>query len=130
MTEEKTNFRAWIRKAEHDFLAIQNNISATEIPWDVVCFHAQQAAEKILKSFLVYHGYVFEKTHDLVQLLTLCAKIEPTLSSLEEDCQRLNYYAVSSRYPDDLYEPDESDGRKAIDSAKKIQKTILTEKVL
>lgn len=96
----------------------------------MVCFHAQQAAEKILKAFLVYHGCIFEKTHDLIQLLALCAKIEPSLSALEEDCQRLNYYAVSSRYPDDLYEPDESDGRRAIDSAKKIQKTILIDKAL
>jgi HEPN domain-containing protein len=126
MIERKTNFRSWIKKAEHDFLAIQNNISAIETPWDVVCFHAQQVAEKILKAFLVYHGQAFEKTHDLVQLLASCVKIETSLSVLEEDCQRLNYYAVSSRYPDDIYEPDESDGQKAINSAQKIQKSVLS----
>ncbi len=125
MRERKTNFQAWIRKADHDFLAIHNNISASEVPWDVVCFHAQQAAEKLLKAFLVYNGYAFEKTHDLVMLLSECVKIKPSLSALEEDCQKLTYYAVLGRYPDDLYEPDESDGRKMVESAQKIQKAAM-----
>ena len=121
----KTNFQAWLRKAEHDFLSIQNNISAEETPWDVVCFHAQQAAEKILKAFIIYHGYTVEKTHDLIQLLSVCVNIEPSLIVLESDCQELNYYSVSSRYPDDLYEPDESDGRKMLDSAERIRESVL-----
>jgi HEPN domain-containing protein len=124
MTVGKTNFRAWIKKAEHDFLSIQNNIYATETPWDVVCFHAQQAAEKILKAFIIYHGYTVEKTHDLIQLLSVCVKIESSLSVLELDCQQLNYYSVSSRYPDDLYEPDESDGKKMLDSAERIRESV------
>jgi len=33
--------RLWIRKAEADLLNIRNNLAATEIPWDTVCFHAQ-----------------------------------------------------------------------------------------
>ncbi|MCX6113016.1 MAG: HEPN domain-containing protein, partial [Proteobacteria bacterium] len=61
-----------------------------------------------------------------VQLLASCVKIETSLSVLEEDCQILTYYAVSIRYPDDLYEPDESDGQKAINSAQKIQKSVLS----
>ena len=125
MTVGKTNFRAWIKKAEHDFLSIQNNISAAETPWDVVCFHAQQAAEKMLKAFIIYHGFTVEKTHDLIQLLSVCVNIESSLIVLESDCQELNYYSVSSRYPDDPYEPDESDGRKMADSAKRIRKSVL-----
>lgn len=36
----------WVEKAEHDLLNIDNNLAASHVPWDTVCFHAQQAAEK------------------------------------------------------------------------------------
>lgn len=51
MSGPKSNVSAWLRKAEHDLLNIENNLASKEIPWDTVCFHAQQAAEKILKAF-------------------------------------------------------------------------------
>ena len=44
-------YAAWLAKAANDYLAIQNNINAADVPWDVVCFHAQQCAEKILAGF-------------------------------------------------------------------------------
>lgn len=73
MSSPESNFSAWLRKADHDLLNIQNNLAAKDIPWDTVCFHAQQAAEKVLKAFLVARGHDLSKTHDLVALLTpLC----------------------------------------------------------
>ncbi len=45
--------RAWVLKAEHDLLNIKNNLAAPEVPWDTVCFHAQQCSEKYLKALLV-----------------------------------------------------------------------------
>jgi hypothetical protein len=56
MSSPESNFSAWLRKADHDLLNIQNNLAAKDIPWDTVCFHAQQAAEKVLKAFLVARG--------------------------------------------------------------------------
>lgn len=56
MSVPESNFAAWGRKAEHDLLNIQNNLAASNVPWDTVCFHAQQAAEKLLKAFLIHHG--------------------------------------------------------------------------
>jgi hypothetical protein len=32
--------RSWVSKAEHDLLNIENNLAANDIPWDTVCFHA------------------------------------------------------------------------------------------
>lgn len=66
MSSPDSNFEAWLRKAEHDLLNIENNLIAKDIPWDTVCFHAQRAAEKVLKVFLVYRGCDLSKTHDLV----------------------------------------------------------------
>lgn len=58
-------YTAWLAKAAHDYLAIQNNVNAADVPWDVVCFHAQQCAEKILKAYLVLDERTPERTHDL-----------------------------------------------------------------
>ena len=46
----------WLVKANNDLLNVDNNLNANEIPFDTVCFHCQQAAEKLLKAFLVGSG--------------------------------------------------------------------------
>jgi HEPN domain-containing protein len=53
MNNPESNFASWLHKADHDLLNINNNLAASEIPWDTICFHAQQIAEKCLKGFLV-----------------------------------------------------------------------------
>jgi len=70
MSAPESNYSTWLAKADNDFLNIQNNLRAERVPWDTVCFHAQQAAEKLLKAFLVYRGQLPARTHDLVVLLT------------------------------------------------------------
>ena len=126
MSKPESNYRIWLKKAEHDLLNIENNLAATRIPWDTVCFHAQQAAEKVLKALLVYHGQTPPRTHDLVALLTHCLPFAPDLADLERDCRNLTYFAVSARYPDDLFEPEEADGRAMNEAARQIQSRILT----
>jgi HEPN domain-containing protein len=120
-----TNFHRWLEKSEHDRLDIRNNLAAAQAPWDIVCFHAQQMAEKCLKAHLVYHGKPVERTHDLIALLTTCIAVTPALSVLEEDCRSLNYYAVSVRYPDDLYEPGEPETRDKVAAAERIREAVL-----
>lgn len=100
----------WLSKVRHDLLAIANNIAAEETPWDVVCFHAQQAAEKALKAFLVAHGTTPARTHDCVRLLQDCLPHDDCLADLREACADLTSHAVFSRYPGELYEPDEAAG--------------------
>ena len=65
----------------------------------VVCFHAQQCAEKYLKAFLIRHRAAFPKTHDLLDLLDLAKHIDPTLELLRPDLMHLEPYAVEFRYP-------------------------------
>lgn len=68
---------------------------------DVVCFHAQQCAEKCLKAYLVFVDRDFPKTHDLQNLLKLCADHDPSFASMEDDARILSDYAVEVRYVDD-----------------------------
>jgi HEPN domain-containing protein len=125
MSSPESNFSAWLRKAEHDLLNIENNLAGKDVPWDTVCFHAQQVAEKVLKAFLVAHGRDLSKTHDLVALLAQCVGCDAGLASLESDCRKLTSYGVAARYPDDLFEPSEADGRGVVEAAHRVRTRIL-----
>ncbi|MCX7016813.1 MAG: HEPN domain-containing protein [Candidatus Sumerlaeota bacterium] len=125
MSAPESNVDAWVRKALHDVLNIENNLAAREVPWDTVCFHAQQAAEKLLKGFLVFRGEARPRTHDLLDLLALCVRYDPELAGLEDDCRRLTHYAVDSRYPDHDLEPEEREGREMVEACRRVQDAIL-----
>lgn len=117
--------RAWIAKAEADLLNVENNIAAKDVPWDTVCFHAQQAAEKYLKAFLVARGERPPRTHDLVPLLARCVDLDSGLGALAEDCLRLTSFAIGARYPLDI--PDEigeDDGHSMYEAAKRVRRAI------
>ena len=49
------DWHVWLQKATNDLLNIDNNLRSAAVPWDTVCFHAQQAAEKLLKGCW-WHG--------------------------------------------------------------------------
>lgn len=125
MNELERDHRAWITKAENDLLNIRNNLAAERVPWDTVCFHAQQVAEKLLKALLVYHGRLPLRTHDLVALLADCAQIHPSLAELKPECDKLTAFAIASRYPMPFGEPSEADGHAMVAAAEKIRTVIL-----
>ncbi len=61
MTENLEIARQWLAKAMNDLLNADNNLKSEVIPFDTVCFHCQQAAEKLLKAYLAGKGQ--EYTH-------------------------------------------------------------------
>jgi HEPN domain-containing protein len=100
-------------------------IAGKRVPWDNVCFHAQQAAEKILKAFLVFHGQTPRKTHDCTSLLVDCALIAPTLSTLEADYRYVTRYGVAPRYPDIAPDPTKRQATVAVEAMHRIQTATL-----
>ena len=56
MSEEMEIARQWLIKGRNDLLNADNNLRSEEVPFDTVCFHCQQAAEKFLKAYLVGNG--------------------------------------------------------------------------
>ena len=90
----------WIEKAEGDWASLQREARARKNPnHDAACFHAQQCAEKYLKARLQEANVVFQKTHNLLDLLTLVLVVEPGWNALQNDLAVLNNYGVDFRYP-------------------------------
>jgi len=79
----------------------------TDEPPDVedALFHCQQAAEKALKAFLIWHDRPFKKTHDLAALGSQCKGIDNSLDLLIDRLDDLSQYAWAYRYPTSLTEP-------------------------
>ncbi len=94
--------RGWLRKASSDAAAVESLLKGGN--FDAACFHAQQAAEKYLKAFLIHHGRQFPFTHNLADLVELCAAVDPSFRSLASGLARLTPYAVELRY-DDAFAP-------------------------
>lgn len=93
--------------------------------YSYVCQLSQQAAEKHLKGFLVYHGKEPKRTHILRELVKDCGRIEKTLAKLNKEAQNLEQYYIPTRYPVGpfgIY--GKKEGKEALESARKIIETI------
>jgi HEPN domain-containing protein len=120
MNGRERSASVWAEKAEHDLSAVRTLADAPDAPWDIVVFHAQQAAEKYLKALLVDHDKVVPKIHDLERLLDLCVLLDEALPRLSTECRRLTQLGFASRYPDSPQEPSEDDAREAMGLADRV----------
>jgi len=85
-----------------------------------ICFQCQQAVEKYLKGFLVYHRKRFPKIHDLTELAKLCAKIDKGFLKFLKETDILGQYYLTSRYPLEYREAGRKEAGEALEIAKKI----------
>jgi HEPN domain-containing protein len=122
---DRTDASAWVVKAEHDLTAVDLIGVTSDAPWDIVVFHAQQAAEKFLKALLVSRGQVPPKVHDLTKLLAICVDDAPELAQFADDCAFLSPLAVLSRYPGDEPETAREDAEKGVQIARRIRAAVL-----
>ncbi len=120
MTAERELARQWVAKAKNDLLNADNNLRAEEIPFDTVCFHCQQAAEKLLKAVLIANTIEPPRTHDLMLLLENILPIAPSAALLRSPLAILMPYAVEIRYPDDWFMPTQDDTLEARSAARQV----------
>ena len=105
--------KQWVAKADSDLLNADNNLKSENIPFDTVCFHCQQAAEKILKAYLIANQRPYPITHDLFLLLEQILQLDPEAERLRDTLALLAPYAVEIRYPDDYSMPTGQDATEA-----------------
>lgn len=110
----------WFKKAEDDLIVARHlfeDLYPKQI--EIICYHAQQTVEKTLKGFLIYNDIEAPKTHDLVALCRMCAKIASAFKQIMDDCAVLTLYSSITRYPNEI-EMDESEAESAIEKAQAI----------
>ncbi len=114
----------WLLKARHDLEAARRIMAIEEgCPFDTVCFHCQQAAEKYVKGLLTYLGIQAPRSHDL-RLLAALIPVERGLAVTQDELSELSSYAVLIRYPDDWREPNLDAARRAMALALKVQDAV------
>jgi HEPN domain-containing protein len=112
----------WIKIAEEDLQSAEYLFEKSL--HRMVCYHAQQSVEKILKALLVEHEIDIPRIHNLLDLNNAAKKLGYSAPLQDEDAVFLNSI-YRARYPLDTGllpwgEPQAKDASKALDIAKKI----------
>jgi HEPN domain-containing protein len=115
----------WKQKAENDLRTAEIVLSSEEPPTDTICFHAQQCAEKYLKSYLTLKDITIEKTHDLTRINNICIGLDRDFQELSDFAELLSGYAVDIRYPGDFIECSIEEAEKAVEMAKSFKNLVL-----
>ena len=68
-------------------------------PFEIICYHCQQSAEKSLKAFLCAKRTPIPRTHDTGLLCRKCAEIDDSFSEFLRSCEELAIFATETRYP-------------------------------
>jgi HEPN domain-containing protein len=114
---------SWIKKADRDLEVSQREIKLPEPLTDIICFHAQQAAEKFMKAYHVFLDIEFQKTHDIEDLVIVAGKKDPSILKLKNPGAELSVFAVETRYPE-FEDPSINDAKNAVEVAEKFKQFI------
>lgn len=117
--------KRWLYKAGQDFGFASTSLVNGYDYYDQPCFFFQQAAEKYLKGYILYHNLQFEKTHDLLKLLETCKKNSANFEELKDAASELNTLYIEPRYADTgfkIYTREET--LSAQEAARKIQQFV------
>lgn len=91
-----------MHKAKQDELALEKLLGEPDIDDDLLGFHAQQAAEKILKAVLASRSVDYPKTHNLRTLVEVLTAHGCVLPEDLADIDRLTPFGTTFRYDEIL----------------------------
>ena len=114
----------WLTKADDDLRIAQLTLDSAEPVYWAAAFHAQQAAEKLIKALLTFHGVEFGKSHNIDYLLELCVDVEPEAEKLRPTATKLTDFAVEPRYPLPRRDPTRAESTEALEIARQIRRFV------
>lgn len=117
--------REWLDIASMDLSSAEYLMNMRPVPIEIICYHCEQAAEKLLKGVLVFYDMEPPKTHDLLQLCKLCEQKSAGFAELVDACAELSPYGVQIRYPAHI-DLDEHDMHCALRECRKINEFVRT----
>jgi len=110
----------WLQRAKSNMARARAGRVSSAILYEDLCYDAQQAAEKGLKSLCILHEILFPRTHDIAYLMELLIRGSVLIPEDINKARILTGYAVETRYPGD-YEPvNEEDYLNALALAEKV----------
>ena len=99
------NAQEWLDFAEADLGSAQYLFdNYYRKPYHIICYHAQQAAEKALKAVIVANGSAggVPKMHDLEFLLNQMKNYASIKDEFYDYADVLTPYGISARYPGEV----------------------------
>jgi HEPN domain-containing protein len=117
--------QGWLNKGEEELRSAEYlSTMHHPTPDETICYLCQQSAEKYLKGFLFLCDIEPPKTHDLIELITMCLPYNNNFSVLMPKAQVLTNYGVMPRYPNELHITGD-DARVALQYARDIKDYVL-----
>jgi HEPN domain-containing protein len=89
-----------LRKAAQDEALLDEVLTSDQVSDEIIGFHCQQAAEKILKALLSDVGVRLRKTHEIGALMALLAQSGHALPGQFENLDVLTPFGAIYRYED------------------------------
>lgn len=123
MKSKSDYVRDWFLKAASDLKIATREMDAVDPASDAVCFHFQQAVEKILKAWLAWRGVPPKPVHNIEVLLSLCEETDAEFAALRR-AELLTAYAVEVRYPDNAYFPTTEEMQEAAEIAAEVREFV------
>ena len=84
-------------KGDADLRVAERLLDGSDL--EIAAFHLQQAVEKYLKGYLVRHGWLLRRIHELEVLLNGAIRYDPTLEQFRDLCTVVTEYYLAERYP-------------------------------
>lgn len=97
MNNNESEALRWYLQGAKDKASAEKNGRAGD--FEVSCFLFQQAAEKLLKAFLLLKGERRLRGHSTHSLRQACEARDVRFSGLKEACLELDPYYLATRYP-------------------------------
>ena len=101
--KNESDVKEWLRYADMDILSA-NHLNEIQYPkpLEIICYHCQQAAEKMLKALILAYDGELQKTHDLGLLVNELSEFVTFSEDILNAADSLTPYGVKIRYPQEL----------------------------
>lgn len=109
----------WMRKGDNDLRAMERLLASGEgCPYDIVCYHAEQAAERYLKALLTALGVAAPLVHD-VEFYHNALPPDRRTALPASDLNYLSTYGI-----DPWWDPDAPQARRAIEIVRELRRGV------
>ena len=116
----------WLRYAEEDLITAEILLKQPHLPPRQTYWYAQQTTEKALKAALIFGQIDFPRTDDLNILWNLVPH-SWQFKTVQSDVVDLTGCVADVQYPRDMPEPTKSDASTAVEHARAVWTSVLTE---